>query len=206
MTTEKRAAVLTDAEFRRVLAVAKDRRHGKRNTALLYLSFAMGLRAKEIAMLRLRDVVDPQGTLRHEVLLTRENTKGGRQRLIYLANKDARRALADYLEARALAEQSMPNANAPLFRSGKGGPFSPNTMQMLFKRLYREAGIPDASSHSGRRTFATSLIEKGVDIKAVSTLMGHSSVGMTARYVEQNPVRLRRICEEVQLGLRTTRV
>ncbi len=206
MAIEKRAAVLTEAEFRRVLSIARDGLHGKRNAALLYCSFSLGLRAKELATLRLRDIVDQKGTLRHEVLLTRENTKGGKQRLIYLANKDARKALTDYLEARSAAEPLRLQADAPLFKSGKGGSFSPNTMQMLFKRMYLEAGIPDASSHSGRRTFATSLIEKGVDIKAVSTLMGHSSVGMTARYVEDNPVRLRRICEEVQLGLRLSRV
>jgi integrase/recombinase XerD len=74
-------------------------------------------------------------------------------------------------------------------------------MQMLFKRMYRWAGLDHASSHSGRRTFATSLIERGVDIKAVSSLMGHSSVAMTARYVQDNPIRLRRICEEVNVGV-----
>lgn len=58
-----------------------------------------------------------------------------------------------------------------------------------------------ASSHSGRRTFATSLIERGVDIKAVSTLMGHSTVAMTARYVDDNPIRLRKVCEEVIVGM-----
>lgn len=163
-------------------------------------SFSLGLRVKELASLRLRDVVDPLGKLRYEVLLVRQHTKGGKQRLVYLANKDARRALADYLDERtATPAKFLPDA--PLFMSAKGGAFTPNTMQMLFKRLFVQAGFPDASSHSGRRTFATSLIEQGVDIKAVSTLMGHSSVAMTARYVEDNPVRLRRIAEEVTLGL-----
>jgi integrase/recombinase XerD len=41
------------------------------------------------------------------------------------------------------------------------------------------------------------LIEKGVDIKAVSTLMGHASLEMTARYVEDNPVRLKQISADV---------
>ncbi len=54
-----------------------------------------------------------------------------------------------------------------------------------------------ASSHSGRRTFATTLIEKGVDIKAVSTLMGHASTAVTGRYVEDNPVRLKQISASI---------
>ncbi len=88
-----------------------------------------------------------------------------------------------------------------MFKSQKGGAFSPNTMQMLFKRMYVSAGIDSASSHSGRRTFATSLIERGVDIKAVSSLMGHSTVAMTAHYVADNPIRLRKICEDIQAGV-----
>jgi len=44
------------------------------------------------------------------------------------------------------------------------------------------------------RAFATTLIEKSLDINAVSTLMGHASIAMTAQYVEDNPVRLKQIC------------
>jgi integrase/recombinase XerD len=57
--------------------------------------------------------------------------------------------------------------------------------------------LQGASSDSGRRTFATTLIEKGVDVKAVSTLMGHASIAMTARYVEDNPVRLKQISADL---------
>jgi integrase/recombinase XerD len=88
-------------------------------------------------------------------------------------------------------------SGASLFRSQKGGQFSPNTLQQLFHRMYAKARLQGASSHSGRRTFATTLIEKGVDIKAVSTLMGHASIGMTARYVEDNPVRLKQISADL---------
>ncbi|WP_211464760.1 tyrosine-type recombinase/integrase [Collimonas silvisoli] len=64
-------------------------------------------------------------------------------------------------------------------------------------RMFREARLQGASSHSGRHTFATTLIEKGIDIKAVSTLMGHSSIAMTAKYVQDNPVRLKQICTDL---------
>ncbi len=70
-------------------------------------------------------------------------------------------------------------------------------MQQLFHRMYADAKLQAASSHSGRRTFATTLIEKGVDIKAVSTLMSRSSIAMTAQYVEDNPMRLKQIFTNV---------
>lgn len=83
---------------------------------------------------------------------------------------------------------------------GKAGP-QPERHAMLFKRMYCWAGLDHAASHIGQRTFATSLIEHGADIKALSTLMDHAAVAMTAHYVEDNPIRLRRMCEDVQLGI-----
>jgi integrase/recombinase XerD len=201
MNSEKKAPVLTENEFRRVVATVRTHEQANRNVALLYFSVALGLRAKEMSQLLVRDVLTTDGKIKDEVLLTRATTKGRKQRLIYLTNKDVRKALVAYIEERRKTEAIALHPQSPLFKSRKGSGFSPNTMQMLFKRMYRWAGLDHASSHSGRRTFATSLIEKGVDIKAVSSLMGHSSVAMTARYVEENPVRLRRICEEVQIGL-----
>lgn len=201
MTSEKKAPVLSMQEFRQVIAVVRTYDNANRNVALLYFSVALGLRAKEMSQLKLQDVLAPNGTIKDEVLLTRSTTKGRKQRLIYLTNRDVRKALTAYLQERRNGDAILLSPVAPLFKSRKGSGFSPNTMQMLFKRMYIWAGLDQASSHSGRRTFATSLIEHGADIKAVSTLMGHASVAMTARYVEDNPVRLRRMCEGVQLGI-----
>ena len=200
MTFEKKAPVLSEREFRQAVATARTHEQAHRNVALLYFSFALGLRAKEMSQLKIGDVLASNGAIKEEVLLNRNTTKGRKQRLVYLANKDLRKALSSYLQNRSGGDPAVLRSEAPLFKSRKGGPFSPNTMQMLFKRMYSWAGLEDASSHSGRRTFATSLIEHGADITAVSTLMGHASVAMTARYVENNPVRLRRMCEDIQLG------
>ena len=200
MNQEKKAPVLTQTQFKSAIASARAHEQGLRNVALLYSSAALGLRAKEMSQLLVRDVLTTDGKLKDEVLLTRATTKGGKQRLIYLTNKEVRRALGAYLDDRRQTDGPLQPTSA-LFLSRKGGGFSPNTMQMLFKRMYRAAGLDQASSHSGRRTFATALIERGVDIKAVSSLMGHSTVAMTARYVDDNPIRLRRVCEEVSVGV-----
>ncbi|PRE93282.1 site-specific integrase [Burkholderia multivorans] len=194
---EGQAKVLTESEFRRVINVVKKGTHAKRNVALLYTSFGLGLRAKELASLRIRHVLDDGGKLLDEINLDASMTKGRKQRHAYLTNTKVADALRDYLDERREADGILFNYDAPLFRSQKGGQFTPNTLQQLFQRMYSKARLQGASSHSGRRTFATTLIEKGVDIKAVSTLMGHASIAMTARYVEDNPVRLKQISAEV---------
>ncbi|MBV1951042.1 MAG: site-specific integrase [Cycloclasticus sp.] len=188
MPTEGKAAVLTEPELKRVIAVQRSNKFADRNIALIYCSFGLGLRAKELSLLRISDVVDGSGNIKEVVNLTAGHTKGGKQRHVYLTNKKVADAIRTYLDGRNLT-----GYDAALFLSQKGGRFTPNTMQMLFRRMYGDAGIEGASSHSGRRTFATRLIENGADIKAVSKLMGHSSISMTAQYVEDNPERLKKL-------------
>ena len=189
MAREGKAKVITNDEFSRIIKLQTASKHAKRNTALLYCSFALGLRAKELAALRVDDVINATtGKLADVVSLKSAYTKGSKQRDVYLSNNKLRKAITDYI-----AERKPYSENEPLFLSQKRGSFSPNTIQMLFARLYKQAGIEGASSHTGRRTFATRLIEQGADIKAVSTLMGHSSISMTAEYVENNPSRLSKL-------------
>lgn len=197
MPREGKARVLSETEFKRVLKVAGTDRHAARNVALLLVSFGLGLRVKEIGALSVADVLDGEGQLRTEVNLQRRMTKGYKQRHAYLSNPRVRQALQNYLEERRQDPRRVFAPGSALFLSNKGSRFTPNSLQQVFTQLYKQAGIEGASSHSGRRTFATRLIEKGVDIKAVSRLMGHATVAMTAEYVEDNPERLRVIAGDV---------
>ncbi|MFK5949696.1 MAG: tyrosine-type recombinase/integrase [Methylococcales bacterium] len=61
--------------------------------------------------------------------------------------------------------------------------------------MYADVSIIGAFSHNGRRTCAIRLIENGVDIKAVSTLMGHTPISMTAEYVHTCLDRMKRIAQ-----------
>ena|SRR3569833_1106267 len=194
---EGQAKVLSETEFRRVVNTVKKKTHAKRNIALLYCSFGLGLRAKEMATLKVKHVLGVDGALLEEINLESSMTKGRKQRYVYLTNPKVIDAFREYLDDRKKQEGILFNFESALFRSQKGNAFSPNTLQQLFHLMYSEVRLKGASSHSGRRTFATTLIEKGVDIKAVSTLMGHASIAMTAQYVEDNPVRLKQICTDL---------
>jgi integrase len=61
--------------------------------------------------------------------------------------------------------------DAPLILSQKKYSFFPNTMQKLFRRMYRRVGLDSASSHSGRRTFFTNLIDVGIALTNVQKLI-----------------------------------
>ena len=188
MAREGKAKVLTEAEFKRLLLVAKNAQMPTRNVALVFCSFGLGLRAKEIASLKISDVTDSNYKLLDEICLTRSMTKGEKQRYAYLVNKKVREALEAHIK-----NLKGTNRDKPLFQTQRKSRFTPNTLQQWFRTLYDKAGIVGASSHSGRRTFITRLIENGVDIKAVSRLAGHSNIVTTAIYVDDNPDRLKRI-------------
>jgi len=198
MAKQGKAKVLNEKEFKRVIQHQKSASHGVRNIALLHFSFYLGLRVKEMACLRISDVVDINGELKDEIVLKREMTKGNQGRTVYLAHPKVRQALQGYLGFRKKFENTF-FYEAPLFRSQIAGKFSPNTMQMLFSNMYKEVGLEGASSHSGRRSFATRLLEQGVNIKSVQTLLGHSSIITTSIYVEDNPYLLANISRNLKI-------
>jgi integrase/recombinase XerD len=194
--TSGRAAVLSAPQVRQVFRVARTRsRHSARAEATLAISLGLGLRAKELTSLTWEDVYDAKGHVRSVLHLRAAYTKGGRTRDVFLSSPTLRRALAKYREGRL--SLSTRASHSPLFPSQKGGAMTPGSMARFLKALYREAGISGASSHSGRRTLITRLAERGIDLKAIAEIAGHSSIRTTAVYVEANPRRLARILQDV---------
>ncbi|MDP4064454.1 Tyrosine recombinase XerD [Rhodobacteraceae bacterium IMCC1933] len=175
------AQTLTDAQLRRCLKWCQMRRHSARDTTIFYVSYYAGLRAKEIAALTVGDVYDEQGSVREQFALDAVQTKGAKTRTVWI-NAKLRRQLELYRSSLLFKD-----SNRALFQSQKGGAFSANTMTQLFLNIYRAAGFKNASSHSGRRTFITELASKGVSVRVLAELAGHSSIQTTQRYIDVNP-------------------
>ncbi len=70
-------------------------------------------------------------------------------------------------------------------------------MTQTFYFLYRGAGIQGGSSHSGRRTFITALANKGVSVRLLASLVRHSNISTTQRYIDVNDDMKRRAVELV---------
>ena len=174
------AATLSDAEIKRAVRFCQTRRYVIRDTTILLLSLHTGLRAKEIAALRVGDVCDDNGAVRSQFTLTAAQSKGARPRTVFV-NKQLTQQLSTY---RAWRDTN--DAAAPLFVSQKGGHFSANTMCQLFLNIYKQCGLTQASSHSGRRSFITRLANKGVGVRVLAALAGHSSIQTTQRYIDVN--------------------
>ena len=185
----RQAQTLTDAQLRRVLHYCRSRRHPLRDETIILTRFYAGLRAVQIAALKYADVYDEQGSVRDQFTLRATQSKGGRTRTVYIGSK-LKRALKEYQASIVRHRTDM-----PLFPSQKGGHFSANTMCQLFLDIYKACGLRDASSHSGRRTYITKLANKGVGVRLLAELAGHSHISTTQRYIDVNAEQLKEAVE-----------
>ena len=73
--------------------------------------------------------------------------------------------------------------------------FTANTLTQFFHYLYKRSGIDGASSHSGRRSYATSISSAGVGIKILQKLLGHKNIQTTSVYIYASDDMLRKAVE-----------
>ena len=189
----KQAKLLTAQEMKRLAAVVDGTRHAARNHTAIALSFFAGLRACEIAALRVGDVYDETGEVRDTIYLQAAQTKGAEGNTVLVSKR-----LAQMLKRYAAAyPKHVIQSARPLLFSAKGDGFSAQTMVNLFQHLYKAAAVSGASSHSGRRQFVTELADKGVNARVVQAFARHKHLNTTQRYIDVNESKLRKAMELV---------
>jgi len=176
----------------RRLSVTEDARHGLlrlRDAALLELLYGTGLRVSELCALDLSDI--DRGRYGVAMLIVRRG-KGGKSRQVPIGGA-ADRALAAYLPVRA----EIAATGAALFVNAAGRRLTPRSVQRLVKRWTIAGGVhAEATPHSLRHSFATHLLDEGVDLRAIQELLGHASLATTQLYTHVSVDRLRRSYEQ----------
>lgn len=173
---------LDQAEVDRLLEAARNSpRHPLRNTCLMELLYATGMRVTELVSL---PVAAARGNPR--MLLVRG--KGGKERLVPLSGP-ARDALTAYLAERDAAEEAAKKEGHPpskfLFPSrGKAGHLTRHRFFGLVKDLAVAGGVSPAkvTPHTLRHAFATHLLAGGADLRSIQTMLGHADVATTEIY------------------------
>jgi integrase/recombinase XerD len=160
------AAVLDGGEIRRLLKIAGTTNHADRDVTVVVLSYWLGLRAKELASLKVGDVYLPSGEIRQALHLESSYTKRAKVRDAYLSSDALQKRLKEYW----LGFASKFDPSKPLFMTRSGKAFTANGMVHLLRHLHALAGIDGGGSHSERRTMTTRLAEAGVDLKSIAAL------------------------------------
>lgn len=174
------ARTLTLKELRKALDHVATRPHAARNRIALLLTHWAGMRVGEVAALRWSDVIAQDHSVKVEIRLSAAQTKGEQARTVFVSDR-LRKELAAYQHS-----QGMQLSERALLRTQKRDGFSANTLAQTINQIYRRAGLDGASSHSGRRSFITTLAHKGVSVRVLASLAGHRSISTTQRYIDVN--------------------
>jgi integrase/recombinase XerC len=152
-----------------------------RDAAVLGLLYGSGLRIAEALSLARGEVPEPG---KGDVITV--TGKGGKTRMVPVL-LPVLQLIADYVSL-------CPYALAPdkaIFRGAKGGPLSPRIIQLAMARLRGALGLPDsATPHALRHSFATHLLARGGDLRAIQELLGHASLSTTQIYTAVDTDRL----------------
>ena len=152
-----------------------------RDAAVLALLYGSGLRISEALGLKRKDVPVPGGG--DFIVVT---GKGNKMRMVPVL-EPVLGAVAEYA---AICPYEL-SLNGPLFVGAKGGALSPRIIQLVVERLRGALGLADtATPHALRHSFATHLLARGGDLRAIQELLGHASLSTTQIYTGVDAERL----------------
>jgi integrase/recombinase XerC len=152
-----------------------------RDAAVMALLYGSGLRISEALGLKRRDVPAPGAG---DVLII--TGKGNKTRMVPVL-QNVLILIQDYA---AMCPHPLPS-EGPIFVGARGGPLKARIIQLTMERLRGALGLPDsATPHALRHSFATHLLSRGGDLRAIQELLGHASLSTTQIYTGIDTERL----------------
>lgn len=172
--------VLSRIEIDQIIKALDNTKH----RLMLALAYGAGLRVSEIVSLRVSDLSLDEGTIHLK------QAKGKKDRITILPDKLV-------VDLKNLMKGK--SGNDFVFSSERGGKLTTRTAQTVFEKALKKAKISKpATFHSLRHSFATHLLENGVDIRYVQELMGHANIRTTQLYTQVTNPTLKNIKSPLQ--------
>lgn len=176
---------LSIAETIRLVSAPREKGHiSLRDSALLELLYATGMRASEATGLNISDI-------NFEVSFVKCFGKGSKERIVPI-NKATLNALKEYLEK---GRPKFPKKDKDaLFVDKNGGRLTRQGLWLVIKKYVKQTGVKGKTSpHTLRHSFATHLLEKGADLRSVQEMLGHADISTTQIYTSVSRERLKRM-------------
>lgn len=174
-TASKLPVVLSKNEIEKII----DSIGNKKHKLLIALAYGAGFRVSEAVNLKIKDVDLA------ELTVHLKGAKGNKDRLTIFPEK----IRADLAEIMSLRDK-----NDFVFLSERGGRLNERSAQIIFEKALKKSQInKEASFHSLRHSFATHLLENGVDVRYVQELLGHANIRTTQIYTKVTNPSLKKI-------------
>lgn len=173
--SKKLPIVLSREEIKNIIDAIRNPKH----KLIISLAYGAGLRISEVVSLKAKDVN------LEELTIHLKNAKGKKDRITIFPEK-----IRSNLKSLITGKKS----DDYLFESERGGKLTERTAQKVFENALRGTGIKkDATFHSLRHSFATHLLENGVDVRYVQELLGHQNIRTTQIYTQVTNPKLKNI-------------
>jgi len=190
---EKTVKFLAEEQLKKLFSVPNvSTVQGLRDRAILEVFFSTGMRISELTALNRDQIKINSGTKDLELGII---GKGGRARTVYFS-EEALMWLQKYLEKRNKDKNDKDKSLFINYRSGKGTSrrLTPRAIEKIMKKYTIIAGLPiNTTPHVLRHSFATDLLNKGVDLRMVQEFLGHKNISATQIYTHVTNKRLRDI-------------
>ena len=183
---EFKPKALDKNELHKILTLAGKGISGQRNYAIVQIMLQAGLRVGELETLTKDDLFlyDRSGEIKIR------DGKGRKERSVPL-NSSARKALKDYFaDRKAKVTEKKLIESSFVFVNSKETPLKKRALQKIISQIMKKAGIPAASAHTLRHTFATAHYNDHKKLVELSNLLGHSNLNTTARYTQASKEQL----------------
>lgn len=168
-----------------------------RDRAICELLYGAGLRVAELVTLDRGDLDLAEGWVR-------VRGKGARERLVCVG-EPARAAIASYLRVLPAWSGKAGDPAPALFRNGRGGRLTIRSVQRIVARRLSDPVLGRVHPHALRHSFATHMLDRGADLRAIQALLGHRSLDTTQVYTHVSIARLREAFDRAHPRARTRR-
>ncbi len=188
--TDKHLPTFLDEKTAEALMNAPDktRLNGKRDAAILELFYSTGIRLSELIGLNVSDIQPNERVIK-------VFGKGRKQRILPVGEK-ALQAIDEYLATRIDLQGKKLSEAVPLFLTTGGKRMYPQAVGLLVGKYIRQVSeVEKQSPHVLRHSFATHLLNRGADLRAVKELLGHESLSTTQVYTHVSAARMKKVYE-----------
>jgi site-specific recombinase XerD len=179
--SKKLPVVLSKKEIEKIILSIDNQKH----KIMVSLGYAAGLRVSEVINLKVKDI-DIE-----ELVIHIKNAKGKKDRITIFPAK-----IKDHIRSLIAGKE----CDDLVFESNRGGILTVTSLQKVFQKALQKSGIKkEATFHSLRHSFATHLLENGVDVRYVQELLGHANIRTTQIYTKVTNPALRKIKSPLDL-------
>ena len=184
----KNSKILNAKQLQMLFKNIEGFKHSERDRLVIALTYYCALRIGEVAQLKWGNVIDSNLLPVTQIVFSKEQVKSRESQRV-LVSKKCRAEITKYLKF-YMSVNGKVDLNKALIMTQKNTQFTANTLCHHINQLYRKANLPHVTSHSGRKSYITTLSNKAINVKVIMKLARHKNLSTTQRYIEVNDEQL----------------